>query len=317
MTETPAPPASAPPDPDAPAPDAPAAAPPDPAHSAPGAPRPGAPRPAHSAPGAPQAGILGRICVVCASNDAECLARNLMASAMIAGGGVPVHVERGAASAAIAYNRGLDATQAPYVIFAHQDAYFPPGWEDRLAAAIARLDADHPGWALAAPFGMSLDGRHIGDVWSTSQSGRVGAPVAAPTEAQSFDELVIVLRRDSGLRFDEGLPLYHLYGTDIVQIARAAGKGAYVADLPMVHNDGFHEKLRADFTAGYRYVRRKWRHALPLRTPVVKIRWHGLDLPYYRLRAARSVAARRAMAGDAAADPRVFARRCGLEDPTG
>lgn len=272
------------------------------------------PSPDSAAPVTLRPGILDQVCIVCASNDEECLTRNLMASPMIAEGGVPVHVERGAPSASIAYNRGLDATTAPYVIFAHQDVYFPPHWEEKLAATIARLDTEHPEWALVAPFGMSLDSRHIGDVWSTSQSDRVGAPVSAPTEVQSFDELVIVLRRDTGIRFDEKLPLYHLYGTDIVQIARAAAKGAYVADLPVVHNDGFHEKLRADFTAGYTYVRRKWRHALPLRTPVVKIRWHGLDLPYYRLRAARSVEARRAMAGDAMTDPREFARQCGLED---
>lgn len=258
------------------------------------------------------ADILGQLAIVVASNDAACLTRNLMASDLVHRG-VPVHVERGAPSAAIAYNRGLDATTAPYVIFAHQDVYFPPGWEKRLAAVIAGLEETAPDWALVAPFGMSLDDRHVGNVWSTSQSDTVGVPVASPIAVQSFDELVIILRRDSGLRFDEGLPLYHLYGTDIVQIARAAGRSAWVADLPVVHNDGFHGKLGADFTAGYTYVRRKWRKALPLRTPVVKIRWHGLDLPLYRLRAARSLDKRRAKAGDTHTDPRVFSVRCGWE----
>lgn len=254
------------------------------------------------------------LCIVVASNDAECLQRNLMASPLVVRDGVPVHVERGAPSAAIAYNRGLAATDAPIVIFAHQDVYLPPAFQAALARARDWLDTHAPDWAVLAPFGMSADGRHLGRVWSTSQSGCVGTPVDLPTPVVSFDELVIVLRRDSGITFDEGLPLYHLYGTDIVQIARAAGRSAHVADLPVVHNDSFHGRLGADFARGYHYVRRKWRRALPLRTPVLWVRWHGLDLAWYRLRAWRSHAARQAKAGDDRADPRGYARRCGWED---
>lgn len=272
--------------------------------------------------------MIRDLCIIVASNDEASLSRNLLASDLIARKGVSVHVERGAPSASVAYNRGLAATAQnmaeaqnaghnfgeDIVIFAHQDVYFPPGWEDRLLAAIALLDRQDPDWALLAPFGMSEAGAHIGDVWTTSLSRRVGQPVRVPTPAQSFDEMVIVLRRASGLRFDEALPYFHLYGTDIVQAARAAGKGAYVADLPVVHNDSFHDRLRADFTAGYHYIRRKWRTKLPLRTPVVWIRWHGLSLPVYRLRAARSIERRRAMAGDTTTDPRVFSAQCGWEN---
>ena len=253
------------------------------------------------------------ICIVTASNDEECLTRNLMASPMVAEGGVPVHVERGAPSAAIAYNRGLAATTAPFVIFAHQDVYFPRGWEEQLARAIAQLETMDANWALVGPFGMSPEGAHIGDVWTTSLSRRIGAPLGSPQPVQSFDELAIVMRRDAGLNWDDSLPGYHMYGTDIVQSARARGQGAYVADLPVVHNDGFHGRLGADFTASYRWMQRKWRAVLPLRTPVVQITRTGLALAIYRLRAHRSFARRQAVAGDAGADPKLYAAQCGLE----
>lgn len=253
------------------------------------------------------------LCVVVASNDEDCLRRNLLASDMIASGAVPVQVERGAPSASVAYNRGLDATAAPYVVFAHQDVYFPPGWDRALCAAIDRLNRDDPAWALVGPFGMSLDARHVGEVWTTSLGRVVGSPPDAPLPVQSFDELVIVLRRDSGLRFDEALPLWHLYGTDIVQIAAAAGRRAYVAHLPVVHNDGFHDRLRADFTAGYDFIRRKWRDRLPLRTPVVWVTRWGMALRIYRLRAWRSLERRRAMALDPGGDPRLHSAACGWE----
>ena len=256
--------------------------------------------------------LLAHLCLVVACNDEAQLQRNLMASDMVAQG-VPVQIERGVASASIAYNRGLDATTVPYVIFAHQDVYFPPGWEKRLAKAIDWLDQNAPDWALVAPFGMALDGTHRGDVFTTSLSRRVGQPVTTPLPVQSFDELVIVLRRASGLRFDEGLPRFHLYGTDIVQTALTTGKSAHVADLPLVHNDGFHDRLRADFGEAYAYVRRKWRARLPLRTPVLWITKTGLALAVYRLRARRSIEKRRALAGDTTTDPKVFSATCGWE----
>ena len=257
--------------------------------------------------------VTSRFSIVVASNDAESLSRNLMASPMVAGGDVPVHVERGASSTAKAYNAGLDATDAPIVIFAHQDVYFPPGWETQLERAIAEVEASDPDWALLAPFGMTKGGEHIGRVWTTSLSAEIGRPVTAPEAAETFDELVIVLRRASGIRFDDALPGWHLYGTDIVQTAKAAGKGAYVVHLPLVHNDKFYAQLGRDFATPYHYVRRKWRKALPLRTPVLWIRWHGLDLPWYELKSWRSVGKRNPHAGDAKADPRVYSAQCGWE----
>lgn len=253
-----------------------------------------------------------QFCVVVASNDAASLERNLMASPMIRDG-IPVNVQIGAPSASIAYNRGLDETEAPIVIFAHQDVYFPPGWEEKLSAQIAAVAARDPNWALIAPFGMTKAGEHIGTVWTTSLSQVVGRALEAPEPASSYDELVIVMRRDSGLRFDEDLPNYHMYGTDIVQSAYAAGASAWVASLPLVHNDGFRDRLRADFDKSYHYARRKWRKNLPLRTPMLWVKWHGLDLSILWLRHIRSVKKRRQFAGDTSTDPRVFSRQCGWE----
>lgn len=257
-----------------------------------------------------------RFCIVVASNDETSLQQNLMASDLVQNG-VPVHVERGAPSASVAYNRGLDATDAPIVIFAHQDVYFPPGWEQKLVSVLDDLDARDPEWGLLAPFGMTKAGEHIGRVWTTSLSREVGRPVTAPEPAESFDELVIILRRDSGLRFDEALPNFHLYGTDIVQTAHAAGLGVWVGNLPLVHNDGFHDQLRADFAQAYHFTRRKWKHRLPLRTPVLWLRWHGLDMLIHQLRLWKSTGKRGVHAGDTRVDPRVYSAKCGWEpDPS-
>lgn len=258
--------------------------------------------------------ILSRLCVVALVNDDDCLNRNLLASDLIAKHNVPVQIMRGAVSAGAGYNAGLDATDADYVIFAHQDVYFPPDWHTKLAGAIKQVSEIDPNWVIIAPFGIcAATATHIGDVWSSGVGGRIGAPVKAPEPVQSVDELVIVMRRSAGLLFDPQLPGYHLYGTDLVQTARANGQGAYVADLPVVHNDSFKPALGSDFTDSYRYIRRKWNAALPLRTPVLWVTRWGVGLLYYRLRAWRGLNARRAMALGTDVSPRDYAQRCGWE----
>jgi hypothetical protein len=258
--------------------------------------------------------VLDDLCVIALVNDDESLAHNLKASDLLTRHGVPLHVVRGAASASLGYNAGLDATTAGIVVLAHQDVYFPPDWHRQLARAIVEVERIDPDWAVLAPFGICAEtDAHIGDVWSTGISMRVGERVTAPRAVQSVDELVIVLRRASGLRFDPALPRYHLYGTDLIQMAREAGKGAYVAPMPVVHNDNFKRILGKDFSESYHYIRRKWRHVLPLCAPVIWITRWGSSLIYYHIRFWRGRAVRRAMAGDTRVSPKVYAIRCGWE----
>jgi glycosyltransferase involved in cell wall biosynthesis len=252
--------------------------------------------------------------IVTASHSDAILEANLRRSPLFAR--VPLHVERNAPSAGIAYNRGLDATTAPYIVFAHHDVFLPAGWDRLLSARIAELDATDPQWALIGTFGVGLDGGHIGPVWSSSLGQIVGRVPMAPAQVQSFDELLIVMRRDAGLRWDDALPGWHMYGSDIVATARAAGRTAYAGALPCIHNDGFHESLGPDYTACYRYMQRKWAGQLPLRTPITKISRSGLHL-WRDMRAARKSAVFRAgMAIGTGHPPESLASRCGWADLT-
>ena len=244
--------------------------------------------------------------IACASHAPAILSANLGRSPLLATRSL--HIESNAPSAAIAYNRALDATTAPVVVFAHHDVYLPSGWETLLAARLAELPDD---WAVFGSFGIGMDGAHIGPVWSSSLGMIVGRVPMAPMPVQSLDELLIVLRRDSGLRFDEGLPGWHMYGTDIVQSARAAGQGAYAGALPCIHNDRYHGALGDDFDAAYRFMQRKWAAALPLRTPITKISRSGLHLMRDRWRNRRTAGFREAMAIGTEHPVEDLAARCG------
>ncbi len=256
------------------------------------------------------------VSIVTASNDEACLEMNLMASPMIKNGSVPVDVERNAPSATIAYNHGLDVTSSGIIIFAHQDVYFPRGWERKLELYLRQLKKVAPNWAVLACCGIDLAGEFVGDVWSTSLGRRIGAPVKKPQPVQSVDELFVILRRSAGLRWDEGLPNFHLYGTDIVQMALAADRGAFVVNLPVVHNDKFHDKLGNDFTESFRWMQRKWASKLPIQTTVGRITRWGIAMRRAKWAAYRSLEERRGWSKNPGTPPHQYAVECGLEDPS-
>jgi hypothetical protein len=249
-----------------------------------------------------------------ATHDERILRGNLLRSPLAER--VPVYVERDAPSAAIAYNRILDASDAEFVIFAHHDVYLPRGWEELLCHRLADLTTRDPSWALAGAYGVAEAGTGYGAVWSTSLGRVVHRVPTTPMLVQSFDELLIVVRRGTGLRFDEAMTGFHLYGTEIVQQARARGLNSYALALPLVHNDRFHESLDATFTRAYRFVQTKWREHLPLQTPVIKITRSGFSLLRATWHSKRSLPIRQEMARPVDIDPSFYAAVCGWNDLT-
>ncbi len=253
-----------------------------------------------------------KIGLVAASHSPALLAANLGRSPCLAS--LPLHVEADAPSAAISYNRALDKTDAEVVVFLHHDVYLPQGWDALFRARLDQLAGIDPDWALFGPFGVALDAAHVGPVWSSSLGQIVGRVPLAPVEVQSFDELMIVLRRSSGLRFDEALPGWHFYGTDIVAQARSRGMRAWAGGLPVIHNDRYHQALGRDFADSYRFMQRKWATALPLRSPITKISRSGLHLLRDRWRARKSERFRAGMAVGTETPVEVLAARCGWAD---
>lgn len=253
-----------------------------------------------------------RLAVVAAVNNEQILEANLKRSPVIARGEVPLHCYQGYASAGEAYNRGLADTDAEIVIFAHQDVYLPKGWLDAFRKVEAALAARDPDWAVLGTIGITAEGAVVGQVWSSGIGRMLGAPLPEPVPVLTIDELLIVLRRGSGIQFDPALPGFHLYGTDIIRTAQAHGKVAYVGYMPVIHNSR-PSRLKSDYAKAWGYMRRKWRHLLPLPTlvvPVKKYPWSLLRVLFRHFRNRRKIQLR---ADTAAKDPVSIARKFGLE----
>lgn len=218
-----------------------------------------------------------KVGVVAAVNDEQILAENLAMSPLFCEG-ISLWPMKAFSSAGEAYNAGIDAGHSDVLVFAHQDVYLPRPWLQQLLSGIQAVEVIDPGWAVIGVYGVGRDGKHVGHCWSSGLNRELGFEFGPPQRVVSIDELVIVLRRSSGLRFDEGLPGFHLYGTDIVQAALAKGFGAYVIHAPVVHNSRRVKTLLGAYAKAYRYMRRKWHSTLPIPTTVVPVTRFGYPL---------------------------------------
>ena len=227
-------------------------------------------------------------CIIAASNNRDILHTNLLASPDLVG--KETSIQQGAVSAGEAYNRGIDATQAELMIFAHQDMFLPAGWLGKLQRVLEELERTDPHWGVLGMFGVTASGDGHGHLYSTGLQRELGENFEGAREVESLDEIVLVLRRPSGLRFDEGLPGFHLYGADICTLARSRGLKNYAFASFAVHNTNGIPLLPAAYWKCYLHLRAKWRQRLPVMTPCMPItRSPGPALRYLAKRVPRTV----------------------------
>ncbi len=205
--------------------------------------------------------------LVVAVNDEAVLRGTLLASPDI-DSHCQVIPKYGFSSAGAAYNSALAETTSDIVVFAHQDVYLPKGWFAALSRSLRALAITDPNWGVLGVFGVSRGNASDmrGHCYSTGLKRVLGDPFDAPIEAGVLDELLLVVRRGSGLKFDNGLPSFHLYATDICLQARANGMKCYIVSAFCVHNSNGVKYFTLDYWRSYIYMRRKWWGILPVKT---------------------------------------------------
>jgi hypothetical protein len=175
--------------------------------------------------------------------------------------------KRGFSSTGSAYNSGLAEAQNEIVAFAHQDIFFPRHWTEQIQRAVTRLETQDPNWGVLGLVGVSRDTQDVrGYCYSTGLQRFVGKPFENVVEVRSLDEIVLIVRRSSGLTFDSNLPDFHLYGTDICLEAEKRGLKCYAASAFCIHNTNGIKSFPPGFWRSYFYLRRKWWDRLPVQT---------------------------------------------------
>lgn len=187
-------------------------------------------------------------------------------------------VQRDFVSASRAYNDAIEKAHNDLIIFAHQDMIFPQSWLSQLERALEYLEATNPRWGVLGCYGKARNGDGVGHVYSPGR-GDVGGSFEVPTEVQTLDEIVLIIRKFSGLRFDDDLPHFHLYGADVCLTAAKMGMKNYAIPAFCVHNAHQYLVLPKEFYDCCHHIKRVWKEALPIHTTCLTIT--RLNLPMY------------------------------------
>jgi hypothetical protein len=179
-------------------------------------------------------------------------------------------IQEGFASASKAYNNAIDKAKTEFIIFTHQDMIFPEEWLTQVERALDNLEEKDPNWGVLGCYGETQKDGGRGYLYQPAW-GVMGAPFEQPALVQTLDEIVLILRASSGLRFDDNLPHFHLYGTDICLRAESLGKNNYAISAFCIHNTNQGLALPKEFYECYKYVKRVWKSYLPITASCVRI----------------------------------------------
>lgn len=159
-----------------------------------------------------------------------------------------------------AYNILVERTNATHLVFIHQDVIVPNGWLKILEDQITILEQTDRHWGVAGVMGVKENGLFAGHIIDPHTNTKLGK---LPCRVATLDEVCLIIRKESGLKFDEQLGGYHFYGADICVQARTRGLCCYAIDAPLRHLSGgtvdetfwkmakkFSEKWKMTKTAG-------------------------------------------------------------------
>lgn len=205
-----------------------------------------------------------------AVNDPKLLNGNLLLSPGVHDA-CQIVVETDHSSASSAYNACIAKAKHDLIVLAHQDIYFPFGWFERLHASIEFLDDQGIRWGVLGSYGVGPDRENQAGCVYQNGMGTVGRSLEQPEAVQTLDEIVLVIRKSSGLMFDAKLPHFHLYGADICMQANTSGLACYAIPGFCVHNTHQIIRLPPEYWECYGYFKQKWGTYLPVQTSCIEI----------------------------------------------
>jgi hypothetical protein len=222
--------------------------------------------------------------VVAAVNSREVLDANLLRSPDLSR--TPEHqvlLKEGFASASLAYNSAIEEARHDLMLFVHQDVYLPEGWFCDVRRSIHALERNGASWGVLGAYGARDGLRGVGRIYTTG-IGFHGCVIDAPEPIQTLDEITLIIRKSSGLRFDSQLPHFHMYGVDLCLGAKSQGLTNYAIPASCVHNTNQILILPEEFYRCYWYVKRKWAAFLPIHTSCIRISRFDAELRRRKVR---------------------------------
>ena len=204
--------------------------------------------------------------VVPTTRDSQ-LRLNVMASPGLAEVQARIVACKAAANPAQALNEALPHCDTDWVLFCHQDVYFPSGFGEQLNALLATIPVEQRDRTLIGFAGMAINASADG----FAQAGfvidrlhRFDQP--ASERALSIDELAIVVSRGSIHRIDPDIG-WHLWATELC-LASICTHQVFprIVRLPLFHNSLNDHQLPPAFHRSAQYLAAKYPSFGPIHT---------------------------------------------------
>ena len=162
-----------------------------------------------------------------------------------------------------AYNDAISKCDQEYICFLHQDVFLPGGWLYKVRKQIKKIP---DGWGVLGVAGVALRDNEklfLGNI--RDRGCQWGTNLGLPAEVDTLDELLLIIKNDGTLKFDEGTK-NHFYGADICTQAKLQGKKCYAIDAYCHHNSTHGGELPPDFWKSFEYMKNKYKDILPIGT---------------------------------------------------
>lgn len=217
-------------------------------------------------PPAATAGAAARFSVVVPVTNRLQFELNVRRSPGLAEVAAEIIPVEGARNPAEAFDAGRRRGNAPWIVFCHQDVYFPRGTGQSLAALFAAVP---PPEAARTLFGFAGIGQlGPGAVGKSGlvidRSARFDHPASGA--ALSIDELAVAMSADTVHALDPALG-WHLWATDLCLTAIVGRRGhARIARVPLFHNSYNDGRLSASFHSAAQVLRGKYPQAAAIPT---------------------------------------------------
>lgn len=204
--------------------------------------------------------------IICASHNENILNKNLLASPHI--NNYQIIIKKNYNNVCKAYNEAIVEATENILIFVHHDVFLPSTFFDQLKKSIDNLNKNN--WGVLGVAGCTKKRNKYGFV--KSGNSIYGNKNELPVMIDTLDELLLVIKKDSNLLFDENIPsTYHMFGTDICMQAQEKDMQNFAILAYCEHR---HKKMILDnsFYKSVNYIKQKWTHKLPIRTTVTLIK---------------------------------------------
>jgi hypothetical protein len=146
--------------------------------------------------------------------------------------------------------------------------YLPKGWLNYAERAIKAIDQSDTNWGVVGVWGVKGKGEFAGYLHWINVAGK---EFDGGIEVETLDEMLLILKKSSGLKFDQNLDGFHMYGADICLEARRHKMKSFAISAFCIHNSNGYTMLPYKFWKAYFYLRRKWKMQLPIKTTCTEI----------------------------------------------